>query len=208
MDSYENEMKKSSQSENFGDDRLNIPILKYFWQASPLAHSKSNSIHTFLREIRVLDSLTDYELRLFSTFLHRRTFVPDETIFREGDTGFGFYIIFSGVVDIFVRKQSKGSKENEKEKYLLNVATLSKHDYFGELSLLEPNSIRNATAVAKENVTLLALFKPDLDELIERYPVTGAKFMQSIAVILASRFQSVANELKALKEKYEVVGKE
>lgn len=203
MSSYEEEMKEAQNTEVFKEDRLKIPMLKYFWQASPLSHSKNNSIHTFLREIKVLERFTDYELRIFSQFLHRRNFCSGETIFREGDSGFGFYIIFSGVVDIFARKQAEVIKADESEKYYINVAKLTKHDYFGELSLLEANGVRNATAVAKEKLVLLAFFKPDLDELIERHPVVAAKFLQAVAIIVAGRFQSVTAELKMLKEQLE-----
>lgn len=208
MKSYEDEKKTSQGTEGFNSDRLKIPMLKYFWQASPLAHSKNNSIHKFLREIKVLERFTDYELRLFSQFLHRRNFSPGETIFREGDSGFGFYIIFSGSVDIFASRQAEVIKNDETEKYYINVAKLTKNDYFGELSLLEANGMRNATAVAKEKLVLLAFFKPDLDELIERHPVVAAKLLQAVAVIVAGRFQSVAAELKQLKEKLDSTIKE
>ena len=100
MSSFEDEKKESLGKEDFNADRLKIPMLKYFWQASPLSHSKNNSIHKFLSEIKVLERFSDYELRLFSGFLHRRNFAAGERIFREGDSGFGFYIIFSGSVDI------------------------------------------------------------------------------------------------------------
>ena len=196
MSTYEDEMKQKDAS-NFDEDRLKIPMLKYFWQASPLSHSKKDSIHAFLREIKVLERFTDYELRLFSQFIHRRNFSIGETIFKEGDSGFGFYIIFSGVIDILV------TKENEANDPYLTVAKLTKGDYFGELSLLEPGSLRNATARAKEKLVLLGFFKPDLDELIEKYPVVGAKLLQAIAIIVAGRFQSVATELKLLKEELE-----
>lgn len=205
MSSFEEEKKSELNSKHFNEDRVNIPILKYFWQSSPLSGSKSSSIHSFLREIRVLERFTDYELRIFSQFLHRRNFTSGETIFREGDSGFGFYIIFSGVVDIFAKKQSKVIKEGESDNYFLNVAQLGKHDYFGELSLLESTAVRNATAVAKEKLVLLAFFKPDLEELIEKYPVVAAKFLQAVAIIVARRFQNVTAELKLIKEKSEQV---
>ena len=92
-DSYETQVKKNSGDPSFVNDRLNIQLLSIL-QASPLSHSKNNSIHNFLRQIKVLEGFTDYELRIFSQFLHRRNFSSNEIIFKEGDTGFGFYIIF------------------------------------------------------------------------------------------------------------------
>ena len=48
---------------------------------------------------------------------------------------------------------------------------------------------------------MLAIYKPDLEEMIDRYPVVGAKFLQSISLIVAMRFNRVTNELKIVKEK-------
>lgn len=184
---------------NFRDDRLNIPTLKYFWQASPLATNKQKSIPKFLRMIRVFDNFSDYELKNFSDFLHQRTFEDEEVIIEEGDRGFGFYIIFSGNVEIF-SKRSKVS-ENSHETYQQFIAGLSRYEYFGELSLLENQNQRNATVLAKGSVVLLAIYKPDIEELIERYPIIGAKFLQGISLIVAQRFNNVTEELKNLKER-------
>ena len=104
-----------SDPKSFKDDRLNIPTLKYFWQASPLATNKQKSIPKFLRNIKVFDNFSDYELKKFSHFLHKRAFEDDEVVIEEGDSGFGFYIIFTGGVEIFSkRNRSTAFKKNWK----------------------------------------------------------------------------------------------
>jgi CRP-like cAMP-binding protein len=184
---------------SFKEDRLNIPTLKYFWQASPLAGSNNNSIPKFLRSIKVLAQFTDYELKIFSGFIHQRKFSNEEIILKEGDTGFGFYLILNGQIEIYTQRNRM--IENEVESYQQFIARLSKSDYFGELSLLEQQNKRNATAISKGNSNLLAIYKPDLEEMIDRYPIVGAKFLQSIALIVAMRFNRVTDELKIVKEK-------
>ncbi|WP_372652646.1 hypothetical protein, partial [Halobacteriovorax sp.] len=52
--------------------KLDIPILKYFWQSNPLFSSNKNSIPKFLRRIKVLENFSDNELRLLSNSLHLR----------------------------------------------------------------------------------------------------------------------------------------
>ena len=198
--SYESEIKKKTGTNSFGDDRLNIPVLKYFWQASPLSGARSKGVHNFLRKVRGLDNFTDYELRRFSKFLHLRSFHAGEKIFLEGSGGFGFYLIYSGNVDII----SGGTGDDQGQ----IITTLGEGEYFGELALLEERSVRNATAQAKNQVTLLAFFKPDLDELTERYPVVASKLLRSVSLIVSRRFKAVANELKVLKEKLKVVESE
>lgn len=201
MSSHEDDIRNEfdSNSSGFKDERLNIPTIKYFWQASPLTSNKLNSIPKFLRSIKVFDNFSDYELKQFSHFLHQRSFASDEVIIEEGDSGFGFFIIFSGNVEIFTKRSRVVDGAAEVCQQL--IARLTKHEYFGELALLEKQNKRNASAVSKGNSTLISIYKPDIEELIERYPVIGAKFLQGISLIVAQRFNSVTNELRALKEK-------
>lgn len=184
---------------NFRDERLNIPTIKYFWQASPLSTNKKASIPKFLRAIKVFDNFSDYELKQFSGFLHKRAFEDEEVVIEEGDSGFGFYIIFNGAVEIFSKRSRMN--ENSHETYHQFITGLARYEYFGELALLEKQNKRNATVVSKGNLVVLAIYKPDIEELIERYPVIGAKFLQGISLIVAQRFNRVTDELKALKDK-------
>lgn len=202
MNSEEEESKQSFERSETDHvkARLNIPALKYFWQASPLATNKKKSIPKFLRSLRVFSHFTDYELKTFSRFIHERKLSPDEIIIKEGDSGFGFYIIFNGTVDIYTQKTRLVDQTTENYEHF--VVRLSKYEYFGELSLLEKQNKRNASAIAKTNSTLLAIYVPDIEELIERYPVVGAKFLQAISLIVATRFNSVVEELQHMKEKY------
>lgn len=197
-DEVTSEKNFSENKSAFDDERINIPTLKYFWQASPLATNKANSIPKFLRSIKVFDQFSDYELKIFSQFLHQRVFAGEEPIIREGESGFGFYLIFNGTVEIYSRRSLIEDGTSKMVEHL--IARLSKFEYFGELALLEKRNKRNASAVSKGQSRLLAIYKPDLEEMIERYPVVGAKFLQAISLIVAMRFNSVTEEIKTLKD--------
>lgn len=201
MKSHEENVKSEfeNNAEEFKSERLNIPTLKYFWQASPLTSNKLNSIPKYLRSIKVFDNFSDYELKQFSHFLHERSFSSDEVIIEEGESGFGFYLIFNGNVEIFTKRSRLVDGATEVCQQL--IARLTKHEYFGELALLEKQNKRNASAVSKGSSTLLSIYKPDIEELINRYPVIGAKFLQGISLIVAHRFNRVTDELRTLKEK-------
>lgn len=201
MSSHENEVikKQEQNTEKFKEDRLSIHPIKYFWQASPLATNKHKSIPKFLRSIKVFEHFSDYEMKLFSGFLHERVFSPDEVIIREGESGFGFYLIFKGKVEVFTERTRIVNDKHES--YQQKVTRLSRFESFGELALLEHQSKRNATVVSKGDSKLLAIYKPDIEELIDRHPVVGAKFLQSMSLIVAKRFNSVIQELRTLKDK-------
>jgi len=81
--------------------------------------------------------------------------------------------------------------------------SLEKYDLFGELALLQENSIRNATAVAKSDTILLGVFKPDLDDMILEQPIIAAKLLQAISMIVANRLFHLTQEIIQLKSKIE-----
>lgn len=194
---YETEkVNESSSQDEFKKDQVSIPILHYFWNASPLSRNRKNSLHNFLRNIKVLAKLSDYELRLLSQFLHQREFEANEQVFHQGDRGFGFYFIYSGAIEIYLEKKS--NTDEKKEHHIVNLIP---QQYFGELALLDEQDVRNASARAKQNSTLFALFRPDLEELLERYPVVAAKLLQATSLIITKRFIQTANEVQILKDK-------
>ncbi|MAZ49234.1 MAG: hypothetical protein CME65_11785 [Halobacteriovoraceae bacterium] len=204
-DEQSTQKKFETSKATFVDERVSIPTLKYFWQTSPLATNKRKSIPKFLRSIKVFEQFTDYELKIFSEFLHERIFAGEEVIIKEGESGYGFYLIFSGTIEILSQINFHDGANTERRTQL--IARLSKQEYFGELSLLEKRNKRNATAISKGESRLLAIYKPDLEEMIERYPVVGAKFLQAISIIVAMRFNSVTEEIKTLKDMISILEK-
>lgn len=194
--SYEKEMMDKNGKGEGTSDRLDIPLLKYLWDASPLAFiTTKENYHDFFKKISVLNSFSDNEVRLFTKFLHRREFQTNEVIFKQGDSGYGFYFIFSGAVNIFANHNQQAEELGEL------VIRLEKRQYFGEMGLLEEFNRRSATVVAAENTVLLGIFKPDLEKMLETYPVLGAKFLRETALIMANRMGQLTREIILLKKK-------
>ncbi len=194
--SYEKEMMEKMGKGEPTSDRLDIPLLKYLWDASPLAFlTTKESYHEFFKKISVLSSFSDNEVRLFTRFLHRREFQANEVIFKQGDSGYGFYFIFSGAVNIYSNHNPNNGETGEL------IIRLEKRQYFGEMGLLEDFNRRSATVVAAENTVLLGIFKPDLDRMLEIHPVLGAKFLRETALIMANRMGQLTREIVGLKKK-------
>lgn len=198
---FEDTIKKNFDDRNDLPGKLDINILKYFWLVGPISGNRKDNIPKFLRRLRVLKNLSDNELRLFSKFLHMRKFEPGEKIFRQNQPGFGCYFIYSGLVDIIVEGDGVTESGNAVDVKSRHVVSLERGDYFGELALLQDESLRNATAVAQHHTVLLGVFKPDLEEIIQTKPVLGAKFLQSVSQIIANRLHSLTNEVRYLKHK-------
>jgi CRP/FNR family transcriptional regulator, cyclic AMP receptor protein len=194
--SYENEMKQKLEGSMSDSERLDIPMLKYLWNASPLSFRKDESYHDYFKKITILSSFSDNEIRLFTKFLHRREFLANEVIFRQGDSGHGFYFVFKGSVNVF--SNYLNSNYDERGEFIIR---LDRYQYFGEMGLLEEFNRRTATVVAGENSVLLGIFKPDLEKMIQEYPVLGAKFLRETALIMANRMGQLTREIIALKSK-------
>ena len=85
--------------------------------------------------------------------------IPEGTdIVREGDVGDRLYILKEGEAEVVAR--AEGEREVE-------VATLSKNDYFGEIALLR-DVPRTATVRSRGPVELYSLGRDDFWELLER----------------------------------------
>lgn len=194
--SYEKEMRDKMTQGESTSDRLDIPLLKYLWDASPLSFMAKESYHDFFKKISVLSSFSDNEVRLFTKYLHRREFTNNEVIFRQGDSGYGFYFIFSGSVNIYSNHQTLNPDDPGDL-----IVRLEKRQYFGEMGLLEEFNRRSATIIAAENTILLGIFKPDLERMLEMHPVLGAKFLRETALIMANRMGQLTREIISLKKK-------
>lgn len=203
--SYEKEVSELIEGKRPLPEKLEISVLRYFWQSNPIIGKKVDSIPKFLRKIEVLKNFTENELRILAKFLHLRKFNVGETIFNQGEPGVGFYLIYNGYTDIVVAETD--SLDSEKEKRPVHILTLDKYDYFGELALLQQNSTRSATAISRQGCELLGLFKPDVDELIKIYPLIAAKLLQSVSLIVANRLFSITREVRELKYKINILEK-
>lgn len=199
--SYEKNIQDKVSDGNDLPEKVNLSMIKYFWQSNPFTGKKPDTIPKFLRNIDVLKNFTDNELRILCKSLHHRTFGNREVVFRQGDLGVGFYFLYSGYVDVIVENE-QSHKESDEEKPKSNyILSLEKADYFGELALLQDSSVRNATVVAREGCELLGIFKPDVEELINNHPVVATKLLQAVSIIISNRLFGLTKEVRELKFK-------
>lgn len=182
--------------------RLDIGLIKYFWQATPPYFSKDLSIPKFLKRIDILEEFTDIDLWHLTRFLHTRVFRQHEPIFKQGDSGQAFYMVLDGSVNIYIQSDCSENEENcvtESGSYGRKVTTIRRYGYLGELGLIMSNNIRNATAMANESSQLLAIYKPDLEDLFEEKPSLASKFLRALSQIIAERFLSATKDIDHLR---------
>lgn len=153
------------------------------------------SIQSVLSENMLFRDLTDSELRFLERCVHIRHYHVGESVFRQGEVGVGMYLVVKGRIEIFVN-DPEAVTEDAREIY---ITQLLSNDFFGELSLVEENGRRTATAVAREETTLIGFFKPDLMEILARRPAMGTRITLRIAEVLGRRLKETTDKVSELR---------
>ncbi len=159
-----------------------------FWTNLFNSPTERENLRKSIKHIPIFNFLSKKELNELLEITHNRTYVTGEFIFLQGDVGIGLYLIREGEVEI---------KRKFNDNTELILANLSKGDFFGELALID-NEKRSASAIAKTDCRISVLFKPDLDEFIEKYPKRGIKILQGISLILAERLRNINEDYLSL----------
>lgn len=170
-------------------------LVNYIWDNLFRRSSNKSDVGQVLKSNYIFQDLSPREIHFVKELVHVRTFKPGETMFRQGEVGIGMYIIMSGLVEIFVEDMTSQNDDNPS----LLVTRLQEGDFMGELSLVEPHDRRSATARAGLETVLLAFFKPDLLELIERNPSIASKILLRLSQVLSRRLKETATKITELK---------
>lgn len=165
-------------------------------------NNQEDSHLTVLRKNVLFETLDKTELHFISKTVHERNYRTGEAIFRQGNLGTGMYLIVKGSVDIFTKDKDITSKTPVQD---VHVTHLVSEDFFGELSLIEENSKRTATAIAAEDTLLIGFFRPDLMEILEKSPMIGGKIVFQLAKVLLRRLQATTDKIVHLKKDLKVL---
>jgi cAMP-binding proteins - catabolite gene activator and regulatory subunit of cAMP-dependent protein kinases len=134
-----------------------------------------------MRTVSLLEEKDLREILVLSRAVKPLTYTKGATILKQGDTGDKMYVISSGKVEV----SFKDPQGNETK-----AAVLGRGDFFGEMALLEPDHVRNASVKALTEVRLLEINKKDFD----RY-INGGKIQDMITKVKENRPTLSANEL-------------
>lgn len=159
-----------------------------FWANLFKAPTEKDDLEQVLSTMPPFKNLTSKDYKLLLSIIHNRVYSANEFIFYQGDPGIGLYIIQEGEVVI-----ERLINENIK----LEMARFTRGDFFGELALLDEDT-RSASAIAVKDSRLAVIFKPDLDEFIEKYPRKGLNIIQGISQIIARRLRNVNQDFVKL----------
>ena len=75
----------------------------------------------------------------------------------------------------------------------------------GELSLIEENSRRTASARAMNEASLIGFFQPDLKNLLQSHPEIGARILLRLSQVLGRRLSETATKITELKKQIQSI---
>ncbi len=159
-----------------------------FWSNLFKAPAERSDIEEVLLSMPPFEGFNSTHLKYFMKIVHNRIYNSGEYIFFQNDPGIALYLIREGEVKII--KQSEEGKETE-------LAHFSRGDFFGELALLD-DDVRSASAVAVKDSKLAVIFKPDLENFIDKFPKRGVSILKGLAQIIATRLRILDDEFLSL----------
>lgn len=169
--------------------------MNYLWDNLFKKNGGEADYNQILKDTHIFQDLAPRELKFVRDMVHVRHYKSGEPVFRQGELGVGMYIVISGNIDIHVEDHT----QDDPEKSSIYVTRLSRGEFFGEVSLVEENSRRTATALSVDDAILMGLFQPDLMEIIERNPSTGVKIVLRLAEVLGRRLKETSARVSELK---------
>jgi CRP-like cAMP-binding protein len=171
-------------------------VVNFMWDNLFRDGDKNKPLRELLKKNVLFQDLNMAQLDLVEKIVNVRHYRPGESIFRQGEIGVGMYMILKGSVNIFVEELDVATGTAAAN----HVTLLSAGDFFGEMTLVEHDSRRSASASAQEETTLIGFFKPDLIEVVERSPTIGVKILMRLGEVLATRLRQTTVRITELKK--------
>lgn len=138
------------------------------------------SLVQFLGRVSLFEGLAHRDLARVARIVHERQYGDGEYICEEGRPGAALFVVQRGVVEVV--KRGAGDQD-------VPLALLEPPASFEESAALGTGVTRWFSVRARGPVSLLALGKSDLDELILNFPPLANKVLVKLAGIMAARLQ-------------------
>ena len=151
-----------------------------------------------LAQIPFFTDLPPDELDRLMTELAVVNLQSGEILFHEGDPGEHLYVVVKGELEILMAPGTK----NE---LVLNL--LQEGEYLGEMSLIQPNGHRTASARARGSVVLLSMSRTQFKDLLKRHPHLANAMVRVLSQRLdntnVSTFRDLTEKNRQLQKAYD-----
>lgn len=160
---------------------------KILWQILSKWTGRSTEFETieFLRTLPFFKELSFWQLRRLSDTLFERHYEAGEYVFEQDQPGAALFIVTEGSIEIEIHE---GGRKNI-------LAKLEAGHFFGELALLD-DSPRSASARALKKTKTLALYRTDLNQMIQSDPHASSLIFKALATLVGDRLKKTNDLLQ------------
>jgi sigma-B regulation protein RsbU (phosphoserine phosphatase) len=135
---------------------------------------------SLIRHVPLFSSLPPGEIDLLAAELKESVYPAQTVLFHEGEFGDRFFIVAAGEVSIIKAMDTP----NERQVALRGVG-----QFIGEMSLLNPDGLRTASARVRSEARLLELSRDDFNALLKREPSLAYEMLS----VLSRRLREAHN---------------
>lgn len=153
---------------------------------------------TFLLETPMFAGLGAGELSELVHIMQIRRLREGQVLFREGDEGDGWYVVYAGKV--LVEKGGDLGPPRE-------ITALGPRACFGEMSVLD-GRVRSATVRASDGCVVFRFPRYDFEQLLRDGNVGAYKIVREMAKILSQRQRQTTARLSALLQDRELAARD
>ena len=142
-------------------------------------------IINFLLEAPMFGDLDAAELSQIVHIMQVQRVRDGQPIFREGDPGDAWYVIFQGAAEVHKSQEFLPSRR---------IASLGPRACFGEMAILD-HSPRSATVVSRGETTVFRFPRKDFEALRAEGNLAAYKLVYEMAKVLCARARSITQQL-------------
>lgn len=139
-----------------------------------------------LIQIPICRGLTEEEVRTLFEIAEEASAGKGEVLFKEGDSGEALYVLLAGTVEILKRDRAGAQQQ---------LARIAEGGVFGEMSLVNGNAPRSASAVAGSDVRLLKIPTARFSRLLGEASLAALKVVHNLAQVMSRRLLMMDEKL-------------
>lgn len=145
--------------------------------------------NSLIRQVPLFSTLPPAEIDALAAELQEVDYPAETVLFREGEHGDKFYIVARGQIEIIKAMDTPSARR---------LAIRGTGEFIGEMSLLNPDGLRTASARVHTDARLLEMTRIEFDALLHREPNIAYEMLR----VLSTRLRHAHNEsIRDLKEK-------
>jgi len=151
-----------------------------------------------ISQVPLFTTLPENEIQRLAEMLRVFETPPNIVLFREGEQGDRFYIVLAGQIEIIKAMDTADERR---------LSLRGPGEYMGEMSLLNRDGLRTASARTYTATRLLEMTRADFDALLSRQPALAYEMVRVLSLRLSNAHNASLQDLREknrqLTEAYE-----